>query len=125
MPLGYLYSTRGERMRKFLLVAYLTCTVIVGVALGSSIEVHSAFYQMSATQRQAIENQQRIDAISERVAILEQDHLDRRLTRMETVQETNHTLLLGVATAIFLLLLEAVLRLISVGRNLRKQEQRG
>ena len=118
MPLGYLYDTRGEDVRRLLIVAYLVAFLFAALTFADTLQ-RMASVQNDA-QTQAAVNSQRLSDLTDRVQMLEQARLSDRITRVEAVIETDHNLLLAIMGAIAIMMIESVLRLISVARSFRK-----
>lgn len=82
-------------------------------------QVHSEHVQDN--YRETIQNTERVEAVQKQVDEIKQRKLDERVTRLETIAETNHALLLTVTGGIAVLMLETALRLIASLSPLKKK----
>jgi hypothetical protein len=79
------------------------------------------FLTIADAQHQEAVNQERISEIERRVTDLEAMKIEQRITRVETIEDTNSALLKGIAIALALLILETAARTVISFRNKREQ----
>src|SRR5690348_11906501 len=127
--LSYLYDTRGEDVRRIFLMLYALLLLFVSVALAGTkwkreLPALQESTQSISSQTAIAINQERINELGQRVQNLEHNQLGERLVRVEQTVEDDHHLIMLIAGALLVMMIEALFRLVSVGRNLMARRPR-
>lgn len=118
-------------MRFRLVLVFLAFAFLAG-SVASGIEQVPAYGgqadDLLKEQVQELRRQQgimgaNVDHLAVRISGLETLALERRLTRLETLGESNRTILLGLAGAMALQLLETLFRILAGGKRPREATQ--
>ena len=109
----------------FLAFAFLAFSVASGI---EQVPAYGGQDDLLREQVQELRRQQgimgaNVNHLAGRIANLETLALERRLTRLETLGESNRTILLGLAGAMALQLLETVFRMLAGGRRAREVKE--
>lgn len=118
MPLSQ-YPASSRATLKVLVVLCILGFLANGTMIAVAQQAHRAVQQDNT--RETIQNTERLDAVTRRVDDIQKEKLADRVTRLETIAETNHALLLTVTGGIAVLMLETALRLIASLSPLKKK----
>lgn len=100
------------------LVGFLTNGTLVAYAVQAQALSRQAERDNDTKER--VLNTERIQELNKKVGEIEEKKLEERVTRLEAIAETNHTLLVGIAASIAVLLLETAMRLLTALAGRRK-----
>ena len=106
-------------MRSVFLLALLLLLVLIAAhgqsTQGSNLDV--LLRDQTRDEINSAKNAQRIDELERRVLVIEDQKVSERVAKLETDQESNRTMLYGVAVGIAMLLIEAILRMIGAAKK--------
>ena len=99
-------------------IGFLAWLAILGVFVGTPLpkpSLHAQLHGQSEQEDQSIaieKNIERLNDLERRFDSIDSEKLDERMTRMEAISESNHSLLITIAGGILLLLVERTLLIV-------------
>lgn len=103
-------------LRKIFITLYFSLALAITVVEARAIQTQREFEQLES--RQLIQDEklttdyQRINDLERRVDELTRERVLDRITRLEALSETTHELLIAIATAMAILVIETAIRLV-------------
>ena len=115
---------------KILILAYCFWMVGFSVVTVRAFQTQRDFeqYKDKFEDRQAAQDEkiatniQRLSDVERRLTTMDAERLAERMTRVEAMSETTHELLIAIASALALLLVETTMRLVSGLRIIKRLE---
>lgn len=117
-----------EPVKKIFCVLCLSSALSVTVITARAVQINREFekfkdrtesHQISQDEKIATDYQ-RINDLERRINYLDQERFSDRLTRLEALSETTHELLIAIASAIGILMIETAIRLFSNMGKMKK-----
>lgn len=120
-------------VRKLFIALCLLSALSITVVTARAYQIQREFenFKEKVESQQATQDErmatniQRLNELDRRITIIDQERITERLTRLEALSETTHELLLAIASAIAILMVETAIRLLSNLKFARKEEQGG
>lgn len=97
-------------MLMILRAAKLLAILWLGLVFGQVVQQDLQQHDAAKMQRQLDAATDKTDALDQRIKSLEDMHIERQLSHLETVLDTDHNLLMAIALSVAVMGVEAILR---------------